>query len=239
MQAADAEKPGMADIIVVDDEADVAFMIADFLNGKGHAVRMAADGSALRREMDTAAADLVVLDLNLPGEDGLSLARWLREHFDAGIMMLTGVDTPFDRVAGLEVGADDYLAKPFAPEELEARSVAILRRRRPNGKPLPAGHRRFGPYVLDEATGRLTGEGDRVIQLSAMELELVLVFARNPGRVFAREELLDLAPPRLDDPFDRSIDSRITRLRRRIERDPAKPELIKTVRGAGYLYPRS
>lgn len=228
---------GMADIIVVDDEADVAFMVADFLAGKGHGVRMAGDGAALRRQMD-AAADLVILDLMLPGEDGLSLARWLREHFDAGILMLTGIDTPFDRVAGLEVGADDYLAKPFAPEELEARSLAILRRRRPNGRPLPAGHRHFGPYVLDEASGRLTGEGERVVQLSAMELELVLVFARNPGRVLTREELLDLAPPRLDDPFDRSIDSRITRLRRRLERDPAKPELIKTVRGAGYLHPR-
>ena len=228
----------MADIIVVDDEADVSFMVADFLNRKGHTVRMAADGAALRRAMDASPADLVLLDLNLPGENGLSLARWLREHFDAGIMMLTGVDTPFDRVAGLEVGADDYLAKPFAPEELEARSLAILRRRRPNGRPLPAGCRHFGPYVLDEASGRLTAEDERVVQLSGMELELVVVFARNPGRVFTREELLDLAPPRLDDPFDRSIDSRITRLRRRLERDPAKPELIKTVRGAGYVHPR-
>lgn len=228
----------MADIIVVDDEAEVAFMVADFLTRKGHCVRMAEHGPALRREMEAAAADLVILDLNLPGENGLSLARWLREHFDAGIMMLTGVDTPFDRVAGLEVGADDYLAKPFAPEELDARSLAILRRRRPTGRPLPAGHRHFGSYVLDEASGRLTGEDERIVQLSAMELELVLVFARNPGRVFAREELLDLAPPRLDDPFDRSIDSRITRLRRRLERDPAKPDLIKTVRGAGYVHPR-
>ena len=228
----------MADIIVVDDEAEVAFMVADFLTRKGHCVRMAEHGPSLRREMEAAAADLVILDLNLPGENGLSLARWLREHFDAGIMMLTGIDTPFDRVAGLEVGADDYLAKPFAPEELEARSLAILRRRRPAGRPLPTGHRHFGSYVLDEASGRLTAEDERVVQLSAMELELVLVFARNPGRVFTREELLDLAPPRLDDPFDRSIDSRITRLRRRLERDPAKPELIKTVRGAGYLHPR-
>ena len=228
----------MADIIVVDDEAEVAFMVSDFLTRKGHCGRMAAHGPSLRREMEAAAAALVILDLNLPGENGLSLARWLREHFDAGIMMLTGIDTPFDRVAGLEVGADDYLAKPFAPEELEARSLAILRRRRPAGRPLPAGHRHFGSYVLDEASGRLTAEDERVVQLSATELELVLVFARNPGRVFTREELLDLAPPRLDDPFDRSIDSRITRLRRRLERDPAKPELIKTVRGAGYVHPR-
>lgn len=228
----------MADIIVVDDEAEISFMVSDYLTAKGHAVRIAADGAALRREMEAAPADLVLLDLNLPGENGLSLARWLREHFDAGIMMLTGVDTPFDRIAGLEIGADDYLAKPFAAEELEARSLAILRRRRPNGKPLPPRHLRFGPYVLDEETGKLTADDERVIQLSAMELELVLVFAKNPGRVFDREELLDLAPPRLDYPFDRSIDSRITRLRRRLERDPAKPELIKTVRGAGYLHPR-
>lgn len=229
----------MADVIVVDDELDVSFMIADFLSAKGHTVRMAPDGSALRREMEKADTDLVVLDLNLPGENGLSLARWLREHFDVGILMLTGVDTPFDRVAGLEVGADDYLAKPFAPAELEARVLAVLRRRRPNGqRSLPLGRYFFGPYVLDEATGELSAESGKVIRLSAMELDLVSVFARNPGRVFTREELLDLAPPRLDDPFDRSIDSRITRLRRRLEVDASKPELIKTMRGAGYVHPR-
>jgi DNA-binding response OmpR family regulator len=230
----------MADIIVVDDDLALALMIVDFLTGGGHRVRSAPDGVTLRKEMERFPSDVVILDLNLPGEDGLSLARWLREHFSTiGIVMLTGVDTPFDRVAGLEVGADDYIAKPFEPAELEARAVAVLRRRRPDGmRPLPLGHYLFGRYILDEAAARLTTEGGRVIQLSPMELDLVSVFARNPGRVFTREELLDLAPPRMEDPFDRSIDSRITRLRRRLEQNPAKPELIKTMRGAGYLHPK-
>ncbi len=234
-----AEGREMADMIVVDDEKDISFMIADFLTAKGHSTRMVADGASLRKEMEARHADLVVLDLNLPGEDGLSLARWLREHFDVGVVMLTGLDSPFDRIAGLEVGADDYLAKPFEPAELEARAMAVLRRRRPDGTPLlPPGHYPFGPYVLNEALRQLNTEDGKVIRLTEMEFDLVSVFAKNPGRVFTREELLDAAPPRGDEPFDRSIDSRITRLRRRLEADPAKPDLLKTMRGAGYLHPK-
>ncbi|WP_292519765.1 response regulator transcription factor [Mesorhizobium sp.] len=123
----------MADIIVVDDETDVAFMIADYLQAKGYRIRTASGGAELREAIAAAKADLVVLDLNMPGENGFSLARWLREHHDTGILMLTGADSVFDKVAGLEVGADDYLAKPFSPVELEARIAAVLRRRRPKG----------------------------------------------------------------------------------------------------------
>ena len=232
----------MADIIVVDDETDVAFMIADYLQAKGYGTRTASNGAELRQAIAAAKTDLVVLDLNMPGENGFSLARWLREHLDAGILMLTSADSVFDKVAGLEVGADDYLAKPFAPVELEARIAAVLRRRRPKGSNdaefLPAGHFHFGAYVFD-ATARSLSDADGVaMSLTPMELDLVAAFATRPGQVIGRDELLDLAPPRGDEPFDRSIDSRITRLRRRVEKDPAKPELIKTIRGVGYLYPR-
>ena len=232
----------MADIIVVDDETDVAFMIADYLQAKGYSIRTASGGAELRQAIAAAKTDLVVLDLNMPGENGFSLARWLREHHDAGILMLTGADSVFDKVAGLEVGADDYLAKPFAPVELEARIAAVLRRRRPKGvngaEPLPAGQFLFGAYVFD-ATARSLSDADGVaMALTPMELDLVAAFATRAGQVIGRDELLDLAPPMGDEPFDRSIDSRITRLRRRIEKDPAKPELIKTIRGVGYLHPR-
>ncbi|TIO08300.1 response regulator transcription factor [Mesorhizobium sp.] len=232
----------MADIIVVDDETDVAFMIADYLQAKGYRIRTASGGAELREAIATATADLVVLDINMPGENGFSLARWLREHHDTGILMLTGADSVFDKVAGLEVGADDYLAKPFAPVELEARIAAVLRRRRPKGSndadTLPAGHFAFGTYVFDARVRNLIDVDGVAIPLTPMELDLVAAFAARPGQVIGRDELLDLAPPRGDEPFDRSIDSRITRLRRRLEKDPAKPELIKTIRRVGYLYPR-
>ncbi|NGO53840.1 response regulator [Allomesorhizobium camelthorni] len=232
----------MADIIVVDDEKDLASMIADYLQALGHSLRVAFDGVGLREAMAAASADLVVLDLNMPGENGLSLARWLREHHDAGILMLTGADTAFDRVAGLEVGADDYLSKPFALTELEARIAAVLRRRRPKiaiGAPaLAAGCLAFGSYVFDPNARSLVDMHGALVPLTPMELDLVAVFATHPGRVLTRDDILDLAPPRSDEPFDRSIDSRITRLRRRLETDPTKPELIKTMRGAGYLYPK-
>lgn len=232
----------MAELIVVDDERDIAFMVADFLGHKGHAVRMAHDGSGLRGAIAQAPADLIVLDLNMPGDDGFTLTRWLREHHDAGIIMLTAADTTFDTVAALETGADDFMPKPFAPVELEARIEAVLRRRRPNladGLPtLPKGSLAFGPYVFDPIRRRLTDASGETVSLHGTEIDLIAAFAANPGKVLSRDELLDLAPSRGDDAFDRSIDSRITRLRRRLEADPAKPEIIKTVRGAGYLHPR-
>lgn len=228
-----------ARLIVVDDEADVRRMLEDYLGGAGYDVCSAGDGIGLRRQLEQGAADLVVLDLGLPGEDGLSLARWLRERHDLGIVMLTGADTPLDRILGLEVGADDYIGKPFAPRELAARIEAVLRRRRPAdlATPLPTGALRFGRYMLLSEPLRLLDGDGADLGLSLMELELIQAFAANAGRALSRDRLLDLAPPRGDEPFDRSIDNRITRLRKKLERDPAKPELIKTVRGAGYLHP--
>lgn len=229
----------MARLIVVEDEADLRQMLLDYLGGAGHLARGAADGVGLRRLLEAGPADLVVLDLGLPGEDGLSLGRWLRERHDPGIVMLTGADTPLDRILGLEVGADDYIGKPFAPRELLARIEAVLRRRLPadTGPALPPGALRFGRYVLLAEPLRLLDDAGTDLELSPMELELIQAFAANAGRALSRDRLLDLAPPRGDEPFDRSVDNRITRLRRKLERDPAKPELIKTIRGAGYLYP--
>ena len=229
----------MAELIVVDDEPDLRAMLSEFLTMFGHRVRPAADGVALRRLITEAAADLVVLDVGLPGEDGFWLARWLREHHNPGIVMLTGADTVIDRVVGLEVGADDYLGKPFDPAELRARIESVLRRRQPRGtpRPLPEGLLPFGPYRFDTRRFRLINAAGEEVPLAAMELDLVAAFVTHPGRALGREDLLRLAPARDDDTFDRSIDNRITRLRRKLERDPTKPELIKTVRGAGYIYP--
>jgi DNA-binding response OmpR family regulator len=231
-----------ARLIVVDDEVDVRTMLTDYLGNAGYEVRAAADGPALRRLLEQQTVDLIVLDLGLPGEDGLSLARWVRERHDLGVVMLTGADTTMDRILGLEIGADDYVGKPFQPRELVARIEAVLRRRRPASveTPLPEGALRFGRYTLKLKPRRLLqDEAETELDLTGMELDLVQAFAANAGRAMTRDEILDLAPPRGDEPFDRSIDNRITRLRRKLERDPAKPELIKTVRGAGYLYPGS
>jgi DNA-binding response OmpR family regulator len=233
----------MAKLLVVDDDRAVAGMVAEYLEARGHAVRLAAGGARARALLAEEPADLVVLDLNMPGETGFALARWLRETLDTGILMLTGADSTFDRVAGLEAGADDYLAKPFAPQELEARIQAILRRR-PGAateaprRDLPRGWLPFGPYAFDPRSRRLRDAEGAPVSLTPMEAELVAAFAARPGQLLSRDELLDLAPPRGDDPFDRSIDSRINRLRRRLEADPGKPEIIKTLRGAGYLLAR-
>jgi DNA-binding response OmpR family regulator len=229
----------MAELIVVDDEPDLCLMLTEYLTMLGHGVRTAPDGPTLRRLIGEAAADLVLLDIGLPGEDGFRLARWLRERHDPGIIMLTGADTVVDRVVGLEIGADDHIGKPFDLAEVRARIDAVLRRRRPRrGEDhLGEGLLCFGPYRFDTRRFRLVDADGAEVPLSEMELDLVAAFATHPGRVLGREDLLRLAPPRGEESFDRSIDNRVTRLRRKLERDPAKPELIKTWRGAGYLFP--
>ena len=231
----------MAELIVVDDEPDLRAMLNEFLTAAGHVVRTAGAGSELRHLLDERPADLALLDVGLPDEDGYALARWLREHHNPGIIMLTGADTTIDRVVGLEVGADDHIGKPFDLGELRARIDAVLRRRQPRSaqqaRPLPEGILAFGPFRFDTRRFRLTTDSGGEVALAEMELDLVAAFATHPGRVLGREDLLRLAPARDDGSFDRSIDNRITRLRRKLERDPAKPELIKTVRGAGYIYP--
>ncbi|MBB5224101.1 DNA-binding response OmpR family regulator [Amaricoccus macauensis] len=225
----------MARIAVVDDEVDVREMLADYLGSIGHEVVTAGDGAGLEGLLANGDAPaLFVLDVGLPGQDGLELARMLRGRLDPGIVMLTGAGDLVDRVVGLEIGADDYIAKPVALPELAARIEAVLRRRRPvvavEGLP-------FGTYRLDLRAFRLVDGAGRPVDLSPMEVDLVAAFATNPGKVLGRDDLMRLAPPRDDDSNDRSIDHRVTRLRRKLEDDPEHPQLVKTVRGMGYVFP--
>ena len=232
-----AEKPH---IIVVDDEADIRESVEEYLSLHGFSVATAAGGEELRSRVTEQAPALVVLDLNMPGEDGLSLARWLRETSQVGILMLTAIADPVDRVVGLEVGADDYMAKPFHPRELLARVRTILRRMQSPGAPAEApssaSQVRFGRCVLDLDAGKLLEDDGAEQQLTAMELDLLKAFAQNPNKILNRDQLLSLAHNRDWDPFDRSIDVRITRIRKKVEPDPAHPQVIKTVRGAGYIF---
>ena len=207
----------------------------DFLGGQGHEVIVAQDGAALDDLLGKGARpDLFVLDVGLPGRNGFEIARALRNSNDAGIIILTGAGDLVDRVVGLEIGADDYLAKPVELRELAARIAAVLRRR-PAG-PDPVEGVAFGSFRLDLRAFSLYDLTGKPVDLSPMEVDLVAALATNPGRVLSRDELMLLAPPRDDDSNDRSIDHRITRLRRKLETDPEHPQLIKTIRGIGYVY---
>ncbi len=226
----------MARIVVVDDERDIREMLVDYLGLAGHEVSAAADGAGLEALLSGGSGfDLFVLDLGLPGQDGFALARTLRARFDPGIVILTGAHDLVDRVVGLEIGADDYLRKPVELPELAARIAAVLRRRRPSGG-TAAGGPTFGPYVLDLRSFSLRDSAGRAVDLSPMEVDLVAAFATNRGKVLTRDDLMRLAPPRDDDSNDRSIDHRVTRLRRKLEADPEHPQLIKTVRSVGYVH---
>lgn len=227
-------------ILVVDDDSDVRFMLKRYLGRHGFHVEVAEDGAKLRDLIDKQAFDLVVLDLNMPGEDGISLARFLRDNHPVGIIMLTAAAEVVDRIVGLEVGADDYITKPFEPRELLARIKSVLRRLEhatPSTRARAAeGRMPFGNCSLDTDARRLFDENGEEITITSMEYDLLKAFADHPNKVLSRDQLLNLAHNRDWEPFDRSIDIRITRLRRKIEPDPAKPQIIKTVRGAGYIY---
>jgi len=232
-------------IVVVDDEPEICEMLADYLGHAGFLVSTAEDGLAMRRILEERAADLVILDINMPGEDGLSLARYLRANSKVGIVMLTAAGEVVDRIVGLEMGADDYLAKPVDMRELLARIRAVLRRapaeRAAAGAATagdrPATHKvRLGACELDLDAHKLYDTDGAEVAITSMEFDLLKAFAEHPNRVLSRDQLLDLAHNKDWEPFDRSIDIRIARLRRKIEADPAKPQVIKTVRGAGYIF---
>lgn len=225
-------------VLVVDDDADVGRTIADYLGLHGVLAEPLDGGPALRRRLAAPPPpQVVLLDLTMPGEDGLSLLRWLRGVSSAGVIMVTARGELVDRVVGLELGADDYLAKPVELRELLARVRALARRAaEPAGAAAPAGERlRVGPHWLDLATRTLHGHDGRLIPLTSGEFDLLEVMARRPGRPLRREQLLELAHPNPDEPFDRAIDSRIARLRRKIEPDPANPTVLRTLRGLGYV----
>ena len=224
-------------ILVVDDDPDLRDLLQGYLSANGFTVDTAADGIAMQEALQSAFPDAIVLDLMLPGEDGLSLTRKLRAMSKVPILMLSARGEELDRVIGLEVGADDYLAKPFGPRELLARLRALLRRG-PGAAPAVAAHAThpgFGPFQLDTLGHRLLRDGHEVALTSA-EYALLAALAAHPNRVLSRDLLVDLLRGYERDPFDRSIDNRVTRLRRKIEADPSAPVYIRTVRGEGYLF---
>ncbi len=226
-------------ILVVDDHRDIRETLGRFLEKHGMRITAAEDAAMARRRLRAAAVDLIVLDVMMPGEDGLSLFRHIRETMDTPVIFLTAIGEPMDRIVGLEMGADDYVTKPFEPRELLARIRAVLRRS--HSLPVGGGRKRgeetrlaFDRWVLDLARRELTGEDGVVVSLSTAEFSLLEALVRHPNMVLSREQLLDLTKGREADVFDRSIDNQVSRLRRKIEPDSRNPSLIKTVWGGGY-----
>ena len=228
-------------VLIVDDDASIREMLAEYFASHGFVTAEAEDGTTMRAAIERATPDVVLLDLRLPREDGLSLARYLRERYDVGIIMVTGSGEVVDRIVGLEVGADDYVTKPFDPRELLARVKSVLRRTqaRPASEPTSgtaAQRVRFGSCQLDLASHQLLDGADREIPITTMEFDLLKVFAEHPGKALSRDRILTLTRNREWDPYDRSIDIRIARLRRKVEADPENPQVIRTVRGVGYMF---
>jgi two-component system phosphate regulon response regulator OmpR len=227
-------------VLVVDDDPEIRQFLQDYLSEHGYRVLVAHDGPAARALLAEQVPAVVLLDVGLPGEDGLTLARWLREHFEVGIIMVSGAGETIDRIVGLEVGADDYLAKPFDPRELRARLKSVLRRYQRSAAPAPPAEttRRVsvGAGLLDLDSCQLFGAEGQEIPLTRLEFELLRVFVARPNRPLSRDQLMMLTQNRDWDPYDRSLDIRVVRLRRKIEADPDHPRSIRTVRGIGYLY---
>ena len=235
-------------IVVVDDEAPAREMVGDYLRMHGFTVTLCDGGKSLRAAIAEGVPDLIVLDLNMPEEDGLSIIRDLKQRTSVPVIMLTATASPIDRVVGLELGADDYLAKPVELRELLARIRSVLRRTSPvqpatpapsvdtRGRSAEQALVRFGTKWLDLDAQTLRDDDGNEHPLTASEFGLLKAFAANPKRVLSRERLLDLANARETEAFDRAIDLRIMRIRRKIEPDPGRPSVIRTIRGGGYVF---
>jgi two-component system OmpR family response regulator len=226
-------------VLIVDDDKELRALLSTFLARNGFRVTGAENGTAMMRTLDTARIDLIILDIMMPGEDGLSLCRRLRASGTIPIIMLTAVGNEVDRVVGLEMGADDYLPKPFSTRELLARIRAVLRRSALPQPGSPAGSGRtfeFAGWRLDVTHRQLRSPENALVDLRAAEFDLLLALVERPQHVLTRDQLLDLARGRAAEAFDRSIDVHISRLRHRIEVDPKEPEFIKTVRSGGYVF---
>ena len=226
-------------ILVVDDHRDIRDLVARYLTKHGLRVTVAESAAAARKQLQASAVDLVVLDIMMPGEDGLSLCRYLRETTELPVILLTAMAEETDRIVGLEIGADDYLTKPFNPRELLARIKAVLRRARSlppqRGRPI-ANRVRFADWILDVGRRELLGPDGVAVPLSTGEFLLLGAFVERPRMVLTRDQLLDLTRGREAGPFDRAIDNQVSRLRRKIEPDPKRPALIKTHWGGGYSF---
>lgn len=230
----------MLHLLIVDDDREIRTLTGQFLTRHGFRVTTAKDGEEMQRLLDGGRFDLIVLDLMLPGDDGLTLCRRLRATSTIPILMLTAMAEDTDRIVGLELGADDYLTKPFNPRELVARIKAVLRRTGGSEEEVAAspGNRilRFDGWKLDLNRRELWSPAEVLVQLTAGEFDLLAAFVEHPRRVLTRDQLLDLARGRSAVPFDRSIDVQVSRLRRKIEVDAKDPAIIKTVRSGGYLF---
>ncbi|MEL3925635.1 response regulator [Aeromonas enteropelogenes] len=230
---------GSTHILVVDDHSEIRDLLKRFLEQHGLRVSCARDGKEMKRLLEEREFDLLVLDLMMPGEDGLTLCRELRVKSSIPIIMLTAMGEETDRIIGLEMGADDYLAKPFNPRELLARIKAVMRRTQADTQPSPetlTRDLRFDRWLLDINRRELVDEDGVGLSLSTAEFDLLKVFLERPQRVLSRDQLLDLARGREAVAFDRAIDTLVSRLRRKLERDPKNPELIKTIWGGGYMF---
>lgn len=226
-------------ILVVDDHQEIRDALARYLEKNGFRASSATDARDMDDKLRTASIDLVVLDVMMPGEDGLSACRRLRANSDLPILMLTALDEDTDRIVGLEIGADDYLSKPFNPREVLARIKAILRRSdrsKRDGQSLTGRVVAFDRWILPVDRHELTDQEGTMVPLTTAEFRLLITFLERPRIVLSREQLLDLTSGRDTHVFDRTIDNQVSRLRRKIEKDPTKPELIKTVWGGGYTF---
>jgi len=225
-------------ILIVDDDAEIRNLIKRYLEDQGYSVSTASNGQTMRHVMATREVDLVILDLIMPGEDGLVLTRYLRDNSSVGIIILTGKGDTVDRVVGLEMGADDYLGKPFAMRELLARIRSVSRRT--TGRPEIRARRddiaRFAGWELDFAAQQLKAPAGERVSLTGAEFTLLAALVDNPYRVLSREKILDLVKQGSNIPFDRAVDVLVYRLRQKVEANPKRPTLIKTVRGAGYMF---
>jgi len=233
------QQPALPHVLAVDDDPTIRELMADYLGQNGFRITAVADGRAMRAVLAEEVVDLIVLDLRLQTEDGMALARRLRDESMIPIIMLTGRSEEADRVMGLELGADDYLTKPFSPRELLARIRTVLRRRHAEvrqGRPEGIRAYRFDGCELNLNTRRLTSRDGRPIALSNGEFSILVVLLGAPDRILTRDQLLDLSRLHNDEVYNRSVDAQIMRLRRKIEPDPAAPRYIRTERGAGYVF---
>lgn len=225
-------------ILIVDDDREIRTLLADYLELNGCTCLMAAEGNAMWAALDQQQVDLVVLDLNLPGDDGLTLCRNLRAKSDVPVIMLTARSEPLDRILGLEMGADDYLPKPFEPRELLARIRSVLRRTHStqrNSQGEAVQKLKFADWTLDLTARHLLSPDGMVIALSGAEFRMLSIFLEQPNRILTRDQLLNILHGRDADPFDRSIDIQISRLRQKLHEDARTPQIIKTVRNGGYV----
>jgi two-component system, OmpR family, response regulator len=230
------ERDNAAHILVVDDDQRIRQMLSRYFDQEGYRVSVAADGAALRAQL-TDSVDVILLDVIMPGEDGVTLAREIRAKLDVGIIMLTGRGDVLDRIVGLEVGADDYIPKPFHLREVLARVKSVLRRRGRQTPPATTAEViRFEGWRLDVARRQLVSPKGQDVALTTGEFDLLAALARYPGRVLGREALMDLTRGRNWETFDRTIDAQVARLRKKIEADPKNPTLVKSVRNVGYVF---